>query len=118
MPLLTDALRDKDWALRSRAAALLTELDPASDAKVRIRPVPTDQPEAWYARPGARHTAGVDARLPRHRSRHDSDRAGGTRRTNHRRHLRPSRARRFLRRPADSPRRSRLRDPGGRSSRR
>lgn len=49
-PLLTDALRDKDWALRYRAAALLTELDPSSDARTRIRPVPTDQPEAWYSR--------------------------------------------------------------------
>jgi len=50
-PLLTDALRDKDWALRVRAAALLKELDPASDAATRIRPAPTDQPESWYARP-------------------------------------------------------------------
>ena len=49
-PLLIDALRDKDWALRYRAAALLTELDPASDAKRRIRPAPTDQPETWYSR--------------------------------------------------------------------
>ncbi|MFN7915988.1 MAG: HEAT repeat domain-containing protein [Vicinamibacterales bacterium] len=49
-PLLTDALRDKDWALRYRAATLLTELDPTSDAKVRIRPAPTDQPDGWYAR--------------------------------------------------------------------
>lgn len=49
-PLLTDALRDKDWALRVRAATLLTELDPSSDARQRIRPAPTDQPEAWYSR--------------------------------------------------------------------
>jgi HEAT repeat protein/cyclophilin family peptidyl-prolyl cis-trans isomerase len=51
LPLLTDALTDKDWALRVRAAALLTELDPASDARVRIRPVPTNHPPEWYSRP-------------------------------------------------------------------
>lgn len=50
-PLLTDALADKDWALRLRAAALLTELDPASDARARIRPVPTSHPDEWYSRP-------------------------------------------------------------------
>lgn len=49
-PLLTDALGDKDWALRVRAATLLAELDPATDARSRIRPVPLNQPEAWYAR--------------------------------------------------------------------
>ncbi len=52
MPLLTDALADKDWALRVRAATLLTELDPATDAKMRIRPAPLTRPAEWYARPG------------------------------------------------------------------
>ena len=51
-PLLTDALADKDWALRSRAATLLTELDPSSDAKARIRPAPLNHPVDWYTRPG------------------------------------------------------------------
>ncbi|HUR34345.1 MAG TPA: HEAT repeat domain-containing protein [Vicinamibacterales bacterium] len=50
LPLLTDALADKDWALRLRAAALLGELDPASDATLRIRPVPNLHPPEWYAR--------------------------------------------------------------------
>ncbi len=49
-PLLTDALADKDWALRVRAAALLTELDSSSDARARIRPAPTSHPEEWYTR--------------------------------------------------------------------
>ena len=49
LPLLTDALGDTDWALRLRAAALLTELDPASDAKMRIRPAPLAHPADWYA---------------------------------------------------------------------
>ena len=40
-PTLTDALQDKDWAVRVRAAALLKEFDPASDAEMRIRPAPT-----------------------------------------------------------------------------
>lgn len=48
-PLLTDALGDKDWALRVRAAALLTELDPASDAKSRIRPAPQRHQPDWFA---------------------------------------------------------------------
>ena len=62
MPLLTDALADKDWALRVRAAALLTELDPSSDAKVRIRPVPTNHAPEWYARP-ALVTPGVSTQV-------------------------------------------------------
>ena len=49
-PLLTDGLGDKDWALRLRAATLLTELDPASDAKSRIRPAPQARQPEWYAR--------------------------------------------------------------------
>jgi len=61
-PLLTDALADKDWALRVRAAALLTELDPSSDAKVRIRPVPTNHAPEWYARP-ALVTPGVSTQV-------------------------------------------------------
>jgi len=62
MPLLTDALADKEWALRVRAAALLTELDPSSDAKARIRPVPTNHPPEWYARP-ALGTPGVSTQV-------------------------------------------------------
>ncbi len=39
--LLDIALSDKDWAVRIRAAALLRQADPASDAPTRIRPAPT-----------------------------------------------------------------------------
>jgi HEAT repeat protein len=38
---LTDALADRDWAVRVRAATLLEKLDPSSDAPRRIRPAPT-----------------------------------------------------------------------------
>ena len=50
LPLVTDALADKDWALRFRAATLLTDMDPASDARTRIRPAPLSHPPDWYAR--------------------------------------------------------------------
>ena len=46
-PLLTDALGDKDWALRVRAAALLAQLSPATDARTRIRAAPS-KGEDWY----------------------------------------------------------------------
>ncbi len=49
-PLLTEALADKDWALRVRAAALLAEIDPSSDARARIRPAPSARPADWYER--------------------------------------------------------------------
>jgi HEAT repeat protein/cyclophilin family peptidyl-prolyl cis-trans isomerase len=39
--LLDAALSDKDWAVRIRAATLLRQADPASDAMSRIRPAPT-----------------------------------------------------------------------------
>jgi cyclophilin family peptidyl-prolyl cis-trans isomerase/HEAT repeat protein len=38
--LLDAALSDKDWAVRIRAATLLRQADPASDAMSRIRPAP------------------------------------------------------------------------------
>ena len=50
-PLLTDALGDKDWAVRLRAATLLAELDPTTDAKTRIRPAPLTRAADWYTRP-------------------------------------------------------------------
>jgi HEAT repeat protein/cyclophilin family peptidyl-prolyl cis-trans isomerase len=50
LPLLTDALADKDWAVRVRSAALLTELDSASDAAARIRPAPSQHAPEWYSR--------------------------------------------------------------------
>jgi len=42
-PVLTQALTDKDWAVRVKAALLLKQLDPASAADVdrQIRPAPT-----------------------------------------------------------------------------
>jgi cyclophilin family peptidyl-prolyl cis-trans isomerase len=39
-PLLTEALADKDWAVRVRAVELLTRLEPASDVRATIRPAP------------------------------------------------------------------------------
>ena len=47
-PVLTTALADKDWAVRLRAAALLKELDPRSDADMQIRPAPTTQTSDFY----------------------------------------------------------------------
>jgi HEAT repeat protein/cyclophilin family peptidyl-prolyl cis-trans isomerase len=47
-PTLTEALSDTDWAIRVRAAALLKQLDPASEAGLKIRPAPTGRPESAY----------------------------------------------------------------------
>ena len=44
------ALADKDWAVRVRAAELLTKLDPSGDHRAAIRPVP-GSPIAPYADP-------------------------------------------------------------------
>ncbi len=47
-PILTQALADKDWAVRVRAATLLKQLEPSSDAAMQIRPAPTRvEPEAY-----------------------------------------------------------------------
>lgn len=51
LPLLTDALADKDWALRLRAAALMQDLDGTTDALSRIRPVPSIKTTEYYSRP-------------------------------------------------------------------
>lgn len=48
VPTLTEALSDKDWPVRLRAAQLLTRLDPSSDAEGRIRPAPTARQLADY----------------------------------------------------------------------
>ena len=50
-PVLDEALGDKDWAVRVRAAALLTQQDPASDAAARIRPAPSPHTTAAYEAP-------------------------------------------------------------------
>jgi cyclophilin family peptidyl-prolyl cis-trans isomerase len=50
-PALTAALADKDWAVRVRAARLLKQLDPSSDADIRIRPVPTTNAIPFYETP-------------------------------------------------------------------
>jgi cyclophilin family peptidyl-prolyl cis-trans isomerase/HEAT repeat protein len=39
-PLLERALKDHDWAMRVRAAALLRRIDPAAEVADRIRPAP------------------------------------------------------------------------------
>jgi HEAT repeat protein/cyclophilin family peptidyl-prolyl cis-trans isomerase len=51
-PVLTEALADTDWAIRVRAAALLKQLNPASDARSRIAPAPTTLPPATYEAAG------------------------------------------------------------------
>lgn len=48
VPVLSGALSDKDWAVRTRAATLLKQLDPGTDAPTRIRPAPS-QPAEFYA---------------------------------------------------------------------
>jgi cyclophilin family peptidyl-prolyl cis-trans isomerase/HEAT repeat protein len=49
-PTLTEALGDRDWVVRLRAAELLRESDPAGDVAARIRPAPGRAIEA-YASP-------------------------------------------------------------------
>jgi HEAT repeat protein/cyclophilin family peptidyl-prolyl cis-trans isomerase len=49
--LLDAALADKDWAVRVRAAALLKQGEPTSDANDRIRPAPTRMTPASYQVP-------------------------------------------------------------------
>ena len=46
---LNEALGDREWAVRLRAAALLRELDPRTDAASRIRPAPGRPVEAYAA---------------------------------------------------------------------
>jgi cyclophilin family peptidyl-prolyl cis-trans isomerase len=48
-PVLDEALKDKDWAIRVRAATLVRELDSTSDAIQRIRPAPLNHPEDFYS---------------------------------------------------------------------
>ncbi|MCX6549843.1 MAG: HEAT repeat domain-containing protein [Acidobacteria bacterium] len=50
-PVLREALADRDWAVRLRAAALLRGLTPAIDVASRIRPAPGRADDA-YAAPG------------------------------------------------------------------
>ncbi len=45
---LTEALADEDWAIRVRAAELLKQLDPSTDAASRIRPAPTGRTQQAY----------------------------------------------------------------------
>ena len=47
-PVLNTALADKDWAIRVRAATLLKQFDPASDADLRIRPAPQSHTGDFY----------------------------------------------------------------------
>ncbi|MDO8835049.1 MAG: HEAT repeat domain-containing protein [Vicinamibacterales bacterium] len=51
MPVLREALTDKDWAVRVRAAALMHELDPAADTGAAMRPGPA-RPDSEYTQPG------------------------------------------------------------------
>ena len=47
-PVLDDALKDKDWAVRLRATILMKELDANADASSRIRPAPTYKEPSVY----------------------------------------------------------------------
>jgi cyclophilin family peptidyl-prolyl cis-trans isomerase/HEAT repeat protein len=47
LPLLKEAINDKDWAVRVHVLTLLTKLDPSADYQNAIRPVP-GQPSAPY----------------------------------------------------------------------
>lgn len=49
-PLLVEALRDPEWAVRRKAADLLRTLDPAADVS-STRPAPTSRPREAYADP-------------------------------------------------------------------
>jgi HEAT repeat protein/cyclophilin family peptidyl-prolyl cis-trans isomerase len=53
VPLLTEALADKDWSVRVRAAGLLAPLEPskAADVQLQIRPAPTTLPADAYEAP-------------------------------------------------------------------
>jgi cyclophilin family peptidyl-prolyl cis-trans isomerase/HEAT repeat protein len=48
-PVLTEALKDPDWAVRVRAAELLRQIDPTTDAVLRIRPAPSRHPREYFA---------------------------------------------------------------------
>jgi len=48
--VLEEALADREWPVRLKAAALLRSLDPAA-AAVPARPVPTGRPDSWYEAP-------------------------------------------------------------------
>jgi cyclophilin family peptidyl-prolyl cis-trans isomerase/HEAT repeat protein len=50
-PLLETALADRDWAIRVRAAALISRIDPSRETAAAIRPAPTTVDRAAYALP-------------------------------------------------------------------
>jgi cyclophilin family peptidyl-prolyl cis-trans isomerase len=50
-PSLAAALKDKDWAVRVKAAELLRGLDPSRDLDAEIRPAPSRFDHAVYANP-------------------------------------------------------------------
>ena len=50
-PVLREALADKDWAVRVRAAALLAPADPSADLAAAIRPAPTGRERSFYNEP-------------------------------------------------------------------
>jgi len=51
LPTLKDALADKDWAIRLRAAALAQGFEPGTDVAAAIRPAPGRAVEAYAASP-------------------------------------------------------------------
>jgi HEAT repeat protein/cyclophilin family peptidyl-prolyl cis-trans isomerase len=47
MPVLKDALTDKDWAVRVHVVTLLAKLDPSGDYQSAIRPAPGEPPSPY-----------------------------------------------------------------------
>ena len=75
---LVQALEDKDWAVRVRAAELLAKLDPDAAATRTIAPAP-GAPDRALRRSRAHRPGGLAPRLHRDGLRHDRVRAGGAR---------------------------------------
>ena len=66
-PLAVQALQDRDWAVRVKAAALLKTLEPARASAEVMRPAPTALAADTYASPAIVSPAYLDAALRRHR---------------------------------------------------
>jgi HEAT repeat protein/cyclophilin family peptidyl-prolyl cis-trans isomerase len=47
MPVLKEAINDKDWAVRVHVVTLLTKLDPSGDYQTAIRPAPGQPPSPY-----------------------------------------------------------------------
>jgi HEAT repeat protein len=111
------ALADKDWAVRVRAAELLTKLDPSGDHRSAIRPVP-GSPIAPYDDPQLIAPATSPHVFIDTEPRHDRVRAGRARRPADLAQLHRPGTEGIFQRPAGAPRGGQLRDAGRRPARR